>query len=671
MFKRKNREVKSLKEKNENDEVSVKEEESSLAEFTRRPLATEEQVENFEERIEAQSHDTEVEKSLNEIYHDDDGELVDVQKIKILKKRGLFFWFFSFIFTIAFVGGLGYGFYYFIYKNIGSNAKAVDFTIEGETEVIAGEEFIYTLKYKNSINVGINNLQVTVVYPKNFIISDINPQPVAEKNSVWNIPFLGPGQTGEIKIRGKIIGMENELGVISGYVTYVPENFSSEFKREATLTTVVKDEGIDFDFDYANIALAGQESEIVLFFESKDNNFINNFRLTVEPQDNVEILSTDAKTESASGSKLAKYSLIRPGVWQVDEVLDEQKELTIKYKILQKVSDKQELVLNFEQVGGDNQYFRFYQKKIELDVMNNDLNVNLIINGSRSDQGVGLGDTLNYSIVYANRGETEMKDIVIMATLDSTYLNWDSLTDKNNGQLKRNTITWTKEQIPGLESLAKNAEGSIDFSIKLARSGNTSDSSNYEIKSYAQFSVGSLNNDSSKDSENNRSNVIINKINSDLKISESVRYFSEDNIPVGSGPNPPKLGQQTTYKTYWKLENTIHELDELAVRVKLPAYVSWDNKVQASAGNIQYDSATNEVLWFIGRLPSTVNEASGEFSISITPGQNDLNKILILLPGSKVSALDSETGAEINLTTKAQTTKLDGDEIGSGDGIVQ
>lgn len=671
MFKRKNREVKSLKEENENDEVLVKEEESSLAEFTRRPLATEEQVEDFEERIEAESHDTEVEKSLNEIYHDDDGELVDVQKIKILKKRGFFFWFFSFIFTVAFVGGLGYGFYYFIYKNIGSNAKAVDFTIEGETEVIAGEEFIYTLKYKNSINVGVNNLQVTVVYPTNFIISDINPQPVAEKNSVWNIPFLGPGQTGEIKIRGKIIGTENELGVISGYVTYVPENFSSEFKREATLTTVVKDVGIDFDFDYANIALAGQESEIVLFFESKDNNFINNFRLTVEPQDNVEILSTDAKTESASGSKLAKYSVIRPGVWQVDEVLDEQKELTIKYKILQKVSDKQELVLNFEQVGGDNQYFRFYQKKIELDVMNNDLNVNLIINGSRSDQGVGLGDTLNYSIVYANRGETEMKDIVIMATLDSAYLNWDSLADKNNGQLKRNTITWTKEQIPGLASLVKNAEGSIDFSIKLARSGSTSDSSNYEIKSYAQFSVGSLDNEKNKDSENNRSNVIINKINSDLKISESVRYFSEDNIPVGSGPNPPKIGQKTTYKTYWKLENTIHELDELAVRVKLPAYVAWDNKVQASAGNIQYDSATNEVLWFIGRLPSTVNEASGEFSISITPGQNDLNKILILLPGSKVSALDSETGAEISLTTKAQTTKLDGDEIGGSDGIVQ
>ncbi|MDO8261208.1 MAG: hypothetical protein Q7T50_07015, partial [Candidatus Magasanikbacteria bacterium] len=639
-------------------------------EFTKRPLPTDEQVEDFEERIEEDSHDEEVEKSLNEIYHDDNGEVVDVQKIKILKKRGFFFWFFSFIFTVAFVGGLGYGFYYFIYKNIGSNAKAVEFSIEGKTEVIAGEEFIYTLKYKNSINVGINNLQVTVVYPTNFIVSDINPQPAPEKNSVWNIPFLGPGQTGEIKVRGRIIGAENELSVISGYVTYMPENFSSEFKREATLTTVVKDVGIDFDFDYANIALAGQESEIVMFFESKDNNFINNFRLTVEPQDNIEILSSEKKAEEVDNKKLAKNTLIRPGVWQIDEVLDEQRELTIKYKILQKVSDKQEIVLNFEQVGADNKSFRFFQKKIELDVMNNDLNVNLIINGSRSDQGVGLGDTLNYSIVYSNRGETEMKDIVIMATLDSEYLNWDTLADKNNGQVKRSTITWTKDQIPNLASLTKNSEGSIDFSIKLAKSGSSSEGGNYEVKSYAQFNIGSLS-DGKKESEDNRSNVIVNKINSDLKISESVRYFSEDNIPVGSGPNPPKVGENTTYKVYWKLENTIHELDELAVRVKLPAYVTWNNKVQVTAGVMNYDSGTNEVLWHIGRLPSSINQAYGEFSIGITPGQNDLNKILILTPGSKVSALDAETGAEIGLSTKAQTTKLDGDEIGAGDGIVQ
>lgn len=664
MFKKK-----SGKKSQEDKDIVIKEEESSLAEFTRRRLPTETELEEFEEIIEDRSHNEDVDKSLNEIYRDEDGQVMDVQKIKILKKRGFFFWFFSFIFTCAFLGALAYGAYFFLYKNWGSNSKAVEFSIEGATEVVAGEEFVYTFKYKNSINVGINNLQVAVVYPKNFIVSDINPQPLADKNSVWSIPFLGAGQSGEIKVRGRIIGAENELGVISGYVTYVPENFSSEFKREATMTTVVKDTGVDFDFDYANIALVGQASEIVLSVEKKDKNFINNFRLTVEPQDNLEVLNPEKKDEVADDKKL-KTTIIRPGVWQVDEIGEKQQEMTINYKLLQKVSDKQELVLNFEQAGPDGQYYRFLQKKIELDVMNNDLNVNLIINGSRSDQGVNLGDTLNYSIAYTNRGESEMKDVMIMATLEGDYLDWDTLSDKNKGQQKRNTIIWTKAEIPALESLPMNSEGTIDFSIKVKKKAVVLDVKEYQIKSFAQFSIG---NDTKKteDKENNRSNIIINKINTDLSVVQSVRYFNEDNIPVGSGPNPPRVGEKTSYKVYWNLKNSVHDLDDLIIKVKLPSYISWDGKNLASAGLVNYNAATNEVEWLVGRLPVSVSEASAEFSIAVTPSQSDFNKILILVPGGQVSALDAETGASLSVNTAAGTTKLENDEIGSSDGMVQ
>jgi len=657
--------IKKEKDNEVEDDILIKQEESSLTEFTRRPIPTDRQVEEFDDIIEEEEHDEEVERSLNEIYQDEDGKMVDVQKIKILKKHGIFFWLFSFILTVGFLGGIGYGLYYYIFRNNGSSDSAVKFTIAGQTEVVAGEEYVYTLKYENGIDVGIRNLQVSVTYPTNFVISDISPQPSEGKNSVWEIPFLGPKQSGEIKVKGRLIGAENELGIISGYITYIPENFSSEFRRDATLTTVVKDVGIDFNFDVASTALVGQEELINLTFDAKDKNFINNFRLTVEPQDNIEI--TGIK-EDKSNKNLAKYTLIRPGVWQIDEVLTDKKELPIRFKILNKTTDKQDLVLDFEQVGGDNQYYRFMQKRISLDVMKNDLNVNLIINGSRGDQGVGLGDTLNYSIVYANRGETDMNDIVIMATLDSDYLNWDNLSDKNKGQRKQNTITWTKQEIPALATLGKNAEGSIDFSIKLLTPDKVAANGNYQVNSYAQFSIG---NASSTNPEDNKSNVIVNKINSDLNLQESVRYFSEDNIPVGSGPNPPKVGEKTTYKTYWKIQNTIHELDQLEVRVKLPTYVNWDGKELASVGNVKFDQGTNEVIWSIGRLPASVHEATAEFSMGITPVTNDKNKILILLPGSKVSALDGETNSNINLTSKAQTTKLSGDDIGGGDGIVQ
>lgn len=194
----------------------------------------------------------------------------------------------------------------------------------------------------------------------------------------------------------------------------------------------------------------------------------------------------------------------------------------------------------------------------------------------------------------------------------------------------------------------------------------------YEVKSYAQFSVGAVaEGEDITPPEENRSNTIINKINSDLELTEKVRYFSEENIPVGTGPQPPKVGETTSYKVYWVLSNSLHELEDLKVVTKLPDNINWDDKKQFSVGSLDYNSATREIVWQIGRLPLTVMTANAEFSINFTPSEADKNKIMVVLGGSTVSAIDGETKTNLTLTTKAKTTKLEDDDIASGDGTVE
>ena len=203
----------------------------------------------------------------------------------------------------------------------------------------------------------------------------------------------------------------------------------------------------------------------------------------------------------------------------------------------------------------------------------------------------------------------------------------------------------------------------------MSKLGEIDKTKNYQIKSYAQFSVGDktgVNEDS-----DNRSNIIVNKINSDLSLKEEVRYFSSDNIPVGTGPNPPKVGQTTSYKVYWDLSNNLHELSGLKIKAKLPDYINWDGKTQTTVGDINYDDNSREVIWDIGRLPITVYRAMAEFSVSLTPKESDRNTIMVLLPGTTVSAIDSITEDNLKKTTKAKTTKLEDDDIATGDGIVE
>jgi len=179
------------------------------------------------------------------------------------------------------------------------------------------------------------------------------------------------------------------------------------------------------------------------------------------------------------------------------------------------------------------------------------------------------------------------------------------------------------------------------------------------VTSYGQYGV----NNQALKGEDNKSNTIISKINSDLSLNEQIRYFNDDNQPVGSGPLPPKVGETTGFKVYWVVKNNLHELTDTRVIFPLPSNVNWDEKNVTNVGTISYDDTTRQVTWEIGRLPVSVYQADAEFGISITPTADDLNKILVLSSGSTITATDTETKNTITKKTGPKTTKLEDDDI--------
>jgi len=648
---------------------------SGISEFVKRPLPNDKEVAEFE-KITAENNelgfdaqigeelDEEIEDSLNEIYQDDDGKVVDVKKMYIKKRHGFFYWFFLLVFFMA--AGAGAYYAYEKYYPRTFSAPVVEFGISGKTEAVAGEEFFYVINYKNSGQINANNAEIRLDLPENFIVSDIYPESVSETGYQWRIDSIPAHSSGEIKIKGMLMGAKDRIGAVQAVLSYVPENFSSEFKKEAALATRISDIGLEFDFDFVSSVLAGEAEEIALRFNAKENNYIGDFRITLEPRENLEILPA----KSDAPENLAKFAMERPGVWDVSEISLEEKILPIRFRFAKKEKDKEPLSFKFERKNKDESYSEFYGETLEFDVMNSDLNLSLIINGAREDKSANFGDTLNYSLVYKNKGETEMKDVVIMAVLESDFLDWTTLKSEMPGKEKGNTITWTKEEIPGLAAIPKNEEGIIDFSINLVKAGTANSKQEYQVKSYAQFNIGNIQTEGTT-GKNNLSNEIISRINSDLSLEETIRYFSVENMPVGTGPHPPRVNETTTYKVYWKISNNLNELKGLVIKLPLPAYVSFAEKSRATVGEIKYDASKREVSWEIGRLPLTVFAANAEFSISVTPSEEDRNKIMVILPGSSASAIDGKTDAVLNQSTKAKTTKLEDDEIARGDGIVE
>jgi len=650
---------------------------SSLSEFIERPLATDNEVAKFEAKInESLNHNGSSQNNdeLLEIYEDSSGNIIDVKKIIIKRGHGFFGLLFKIIFLLIFFGALVYGAYLAYDKFRSSRTNILDLAATAPAETKSGDKFFYDLDYKNLTSGALKNIKIEVTYPDNFIFIDSLPGPLQNKNT-WEISNLDPKSSGTIKIKGKIINSVGKDNLFLAKVNYFMENFSTEFKKEIASVVKVKALGFNVDFNYASTALVGEDNEIDLSFGNYETvpgtvNLVMNFPV------NMTLMGVTALgngiTATSSGNLLS-LEKISDDTWRLSNFKIEAgtQNVRIKYKVKVKTDDQQKINLRLEEKAPNDQYYTFAEKEVAVDVIKSSLNLSLSLNGNKSDTNVNFGDTLNYSLSYSNKGDAPMKDIVIMAALNSDFLDWTTLKDKHNGQPKKGIITWTKNEIPELAELEANKEGTIDFSINVSNFSTSDLGQNFAIKSYAQFSIG--NSEELKEGSDNKSNEINSKINSDLRFKEQVRYFDENNFPVGDGPLPPQVGQKTSLKVYWQIINNLHELNNVQVEYQLPPAISFDDRVQTSVGSINYDSAANKIIWSIGRWPLTVYNATAEFNIAVNPVDDNRNKIMVISGGAIISALDIDTQETIVKTSQVQTTKLDDDDIASlnNDGRVQ
>lgn len=621
--------------------------------FVERPLPSENEIKNFNRQMKSEIRRDEINGSLSEIYSDDRGQRIDVAKLEKKARRNAVVMVFRWLFGIFFVA-----FSVWAALLVFSSAENDDVAINVVApEIIqAGEDFEYKINYRNNSKSEIKDLRLELNFPENFIFASANVAP-SSKNNYWTLPSLETGREGSLIIKGKIINQETSANTLYAKLIYQQKNFSSDLKKDASASTQVSSIGFRAELDYPSAALSGAENSLNLKLSNFNNPFINNFRIDFELPDSVSIINPENTSASSSDWSIRKVD----SHWELVGVNASSSliEIPFRFKIKDTLEKRIEIVLRLSVLGQEEKLISFFEKRAGIDVIKNDLNLTMMVNGSQGDRSVNFGETLNYTISYANRGSDTLKNIAISAIVDSSLVNWSTLDVSSNGKLKNSIITWTKDEVPALAEIRPGQSGDLSFSVNLNKFSSTDLGTNFDVKSYAQFNVDS----NTSNSEFNRSNVIKSSLNSDLSFSENILYFNEDNTPVGDGPLPPEVGEKTSVRVYWQLDNTLHELDKTKVRLALPPNTSFEGRVKVQAGSIYYDQFSNEVVWDLGRIPLSVASVRGEFNLSLIPVESDRNKILIISPGSKVSAIDLENNSEIQLSTAPKTTKLEDDNI--------
>jgi len=645
---------------------------SGLSAFVERPVPTDKEVSSFERVVGREMRNQEIDNNLSAIYTDKKGGLMNVQTMKI-KHRQLFI---IRLFRNLLIFALSLGVVYFAYSYFfdrTNDSSSLEIKISAPEKVLAGEEFSYKIEYHNPSKFALTKVNLEIQYPENFILvgSSITPQ---NGNYGWRLPDIDPGASASLSITGKLINKADSVNIISGRLSYVPLNYSSQFKKEASASTLITGPGFQADLEYNNTAFLNQDNMMTLIISDVVSNSLGDFNLTfsLPEETNVSIASSSEKAASSSDLTAKKITITKSGgvSWQISGVNQElgRQEIPFSYKIGAKL-DNPEISVRLEKKLEDGQSYIFWEKTIKPTLVKSDLNLTLFINGSKNDNAVNFGQALNYTLSYDNKGDNTFKEVIIMAALSGEFLDFNSLNMEKPGEVRGSTIIWTKNEIPELAEIKPGQEGEINFSLNLLAFKDGDLGKNLSVTSYAQYGV----NNRAVKGEDNKSNTVISKINSDLSLSEQIRYFNDDNQPVGSGPLPPKVGEKTGFKVYWVVKNNLHELTETRAVFTLPSNVEFDEKASTNVGTVTYDPNTRQIVWEIGRLPVSVYRADAEFGISVTPTENDRNKILVLSSGSTVSATDTETKNVITKKTGPKTTKLEDDDIAgmSNSGRVQ
>ena len=562
------------------------------------------------------------------------------------------------------------------------NGEQVLFDIDTSAEVSSGEEVIYTVEYANRESVSFRKAEIELRYPPGFIYESAEPEPRSGDN-LWDLGSLNPGQDGTIEVTGYLVGRPDIDTTISGVFRYWPANFSSEFQEIASTQTHILAIDAELRVDGPDQILVGQTTSYSIVVSNSSEEELKDLQVEViYPQDFVvEEAIPEAEEES---------------IWLIETIgVDEEYEIQIDGYFSGASEEEVQLIVNLLQKGPDDDYFSQKEERVDIKLVQGDLFVNLIANGATKDSTIQWGDVITVSVNYENNSEVTLSQISAIVKIETRYrinnaevgsdgvVDFSSLVDANNGSLKvgdntdaqsvnLRTITWTEDDIENFGELGPDKNGDINFQFSLLSAVEAVKEMDHaedaELVLSVEMRVGKTG--GVEEEIIVASNPITFALDTDLVLDAHSRYYAKSGEEIGSGPIPPSVGSKTTYRIIWELTNSLHEVKDIIVSVQLPSNVAWVNQFNASAGEVEFTSGSNDLTWRLNKLPLDIEGVTLSFDVELNPKDTQIGEVAALTKKITLTSTDSITGGKIIQTISSLNTGIPRDEKGADKGLV-
>ncbi|MBU3934464.1 DUF11 domain-containing protein [Patescibacteria group bacterium] len=542
--------------------------------------------------------------------------------------------------SLIIIGVILIGYWY--YQNQIFSKGIMKLEILGPDSVQAGEEFTYTVRYKNNSNFTLEDPKLVFEYPEYSVSED-------GKNRVSEIlQDIYPGDERLVQFKARLFGKEDDLKTAKAYLSYRPKNLTAYYESETTFTTKIDLVPLSLDFDLPSKLETGREIEFSLNYFSNLDYDLTGLRLTVEYPEKFDFSDSDPKTLERNEWEIPVLKKAEGGRININGISTARAGEKIKFEA------------DFG-MWQDGEFILLKEADKEVEMIEPLLYISQQINNS-ANYIASPGEKLHYEIYFKNIGNTSFEDLYLINKLDSLAFDLSSI-EVNLGQAKidNDLIIWDWKQVSDLRYLGAQEEGKVEFSVRLKEAWQTSD---------AQLNNTIIKNKVNISSITQEFQI---KVNSSLMILQKGLY--QDNGIFGNlGPIPPVAGQSTTYTIEWQAKNFHNNVKNVKVRATLPSGVVLTGMISPDSqiSKFSFDSTSREIVWSVaddltaGAGVSTV-APTVLFQISLTPSYSQAGRAITLINKPKITGEDQWTGRNIIWEGRAIDTILMDSSVSIGE----
>ncbi|TAN34041.1 DUF11 domain-containing protein [Patescibacteria group bacterium] len=593
---------------------------------TRKKIAPVKRVSKKERQINSQ---------LTSIYSDANGRIPSMDRIIIKRNHPLVkIFFFLLVVGGALAAAAWSGLLVLPEKKFAE--EKVSLVVRGPMAAALGATTTYTIAYKNDQNATLNNAVLSTQFPKDFVYLSSEPTARNSGNSEWQLGSVGPGEGRQITITGLLYGRPGGEQSWRVFLTYRPQNMNSDLQKIAIYNVAVEEAGVSLAIAGPAKAVLGNKAEYTFRATAADKWPAGKLELQPILPDNFYLVSSSP-------------ALDKNKIWTIKNTPATS---TIVYKIAGKFSTSSEnaavikgtLSLAAKETG---RLFELASAGADTQLEDNDISLNLAVNGSTGNMNASPGELLNMSLFLKNMTRLEMKNAAIKLAIDApsykkqSVLNWTEITDELDGvisgaqlgdNVRRGEITWDKAKLPALAKLKPNDSASIDvrLPIKDSQAFALAELKTFEIKIAAELTYTD---------NNNKTQVlatapIVIRLNSDLKL--EVR----DTITSGDAA-------KEEHKAVWVLTNNFHPVKNINISADIYGLIDWfgGNTSTVPAGQLTYDPKAQKITWTVNEMPLSVDTLALPFTFTLKQ-KNTTQKVLV--SKAHVQAVDATTGEALD-----------------------